>query len=267
MTVLTIQNRMLDIGHNRAQVEIWEAGEGAPLVFLHGAGGLMPNDRFFQALAQKFHVHAPLLPGYGNSEGEDELKDMLDTTLHTGDVIEALGLAKPALVGHSMGGMVAAELAAVAPNDVEHLALIAPAGLWIDAYPIEDLFAKLPFELPELLFHDVELGERLMTAGLDLDDPEFLSEFLIISARRLGMAGKLLFPIPDRGLSRRLHRIKAKTLILWGENDKLIRPVYGDAFKAAIGNSKLQILPEAGHLVTQEKPEQVVDAIAASVKS
>jgi len=125
----------------------------------------------------------------------------------------------------------------------------------------------LPFELPELLFHDVELGERLMTAGLDLDDPEFLSEFLIISARRLGMAGKLLFPIPDRGLSRRLHRIKAKTLILWGENDKLIRPVYGDAFKAAIGNSKLQILPEAGHLVTQEKPEQVVDAIAASVKS
>ncbi len=106
-----------------------------------------------------------------------------------------------------------------------------------------------------------------MTAWMDLDDPEFLSEFLIISARRLGMAGKLLFPIPDRGLSRRLHRIKAKTLILWGENDKLIRPVYGDTFKAAIGNSKLQILPEAGHLVTQEKPKQVVDAIAASVKS
>ena len=267
MTALTIQDRMVDIGHNRAQVEIWEAGEGAPLVFLHGAGGLMPNDRFFQALAQKFHVHAPLLPGYGNSEGEDELKDMLDTTLHTGDVIEALGLSKPALVGHSMGGMVAAELAALAPNDVKHLALIAPAGLWLDAHPIEDLFAKLPFELPELLFHDVELGERLMTAGLDLDDPEFLSEFLVTSARRLGMAGKLLFPIPDRGLSRRLHRIKAKTLILWGENDKLIRPVYGDAFKAAIGNSKLQILSEAGHLVTQEKPEQVVDAIAASVKS
>ncbi len=106
-----------------------------------------------------------------------------------------------------------------------------------------------------------------MTAGLDLDDPEFLSEFLITSARRLGMAGKLLFPIPDRGLSRRLHRIKAKTLILWGENDKLIRPVYANAFKAAIGNSNLQVLPEAGHLVTQEKPEQVVNAIAASVKA
>ena len=267
MTEPTIQTRMVDIGQKRSQVEIWEAGDGSPLVFLHGAGGLMPNDRFFRALARNFHVYAPLLPGYGNSEGEDELKDMLDTTLHTGDVIEALGLRKPALVGHSMGGMVAAELAALAPNEVEHLALIAPAGLWLDAHPIEDLFSKLPFELPELLFHDVELGESLMTAGLDLDDPEFLSEFLIASARRLGMAGKLLFPIPDRGLSRRLHRIKAKTLILWGENDKLIRPVYAEAFKAAIGNSTLRILPEAGHLVTQEKPEDVVDAIFASVNT
>ncbi|MDA1100332.1 MAG: alpha/beta fold hydrolase [Proteobacteria bacterium] len=263
MTTLTCQNRMLEIGNGRAPVEVWEAGEGTPLVFLHGAGGLMPNDRFLQALAAKFHVHAPLLPGYGNSEGEDELRDMLDTTLHTGDVIDALGLVKPALVGHSMGGMMAAELASLAPNDVEHLALIAPAGLWLDAHPIDDLFAKLPFELPALLFHDVALGEQLMTAGLDLDDPDFLAEFLITSARRLGMAGKLLFPIPDRGLSRRLHRIKAKTLILWGESDRLIEPVYGEVFAAAIANSKLQILPEAGHLVTHEKPGQVVDAIAA----
>ncbi len=259
--------RMVELGQGRAPVEVWQAGQGTPLVFLHGAGGLMPDDRFFQALAGQFHVHAPLLPGYGGSEGEDELKDMLDTTLHTGDVIDALGLTGAALVGHSMGGMIAAELAALAPNDVSRLALIAPAGLWLDDHPVEDLFAKLPFELPELLFHDVALGESLLTAGLDLEDPAFLSEFLIGNARRLGMAGKLLFPIPDRGLSRRLHRIKARTLILWGVSDRLISPVYGDAFAAAIPNSELEIVAEAGHLVTMEKPGRVVDAIATLVNA
>ncbi|MDE0728635.1 MAG: alpha/beta fold hydrolase [Alphaproteobacteria bacterium] len=259
--------RMVELGQGRAPVEVWQAGQGTPLVFLHGAGGLMPDDRFFQALAGQFHVHAPLLPGYGGSEGEDELKDMLDTTLHTGDVIDALGLTGAALVGHSMGGMIAAELAALAPNDVSRLALIAPAGLWLDDHPVEDLFAKLPFELPELLFHDVALGESLLTAGLDLEDPAFLSEFLIGNARRLGMAGKLLFPIPDRGLSRRLHRIKARTLILWGASDRLISPVYGDAFAAAIPNSELEIVAEAGHLVTLEKPGRVVDAIATLVNA
>jgi len=263
MTAHATEIRMLEIGNNRPPVEVWEAGQGSPLIFLHGAGGLMPNDRFFQALAGEFHVHAPLLPGYGDSLGEELLVDMLDATLHTGDVIDALGLDGPTLVGHSMGGMLAAELAALAPNDVGQLALIAPAGLWLDDHPVEDLFAKLPFELPELLFHDTALGEKLLAAGLDLDDPAFLADFLVIRARRLGMAGKLLFPIPDRGLSRRLHRIKAKTLILWGESDRLIKPVYGEAFATAITNSELQLVPEAGHLVTHEKPAIVVDAIAA----
>lgn len=267
MTAQATEIRMLEIGNNRPPVEVWEAGQGSPLVYLHGAGGLMPDDLFFQALAGQFHVHAPLLPGYGGSLGEELLMDMLDATLHTGDVIEALGLDNPALVGHSMGGMLAAELASLAPNDVGRLALIAPAGLWLETHPIEDLFAKLPFELPELLFHDVALGEKLLAAGMDLEDPAFLADFLVIRARRLGMAGKLLFPIPDRGLSRRLHRIKAKTLILWGESDRLINPVYGEAFAAAIANSELRTLPEAGHLVTHEKPEQLVGAIAALVNA
>ena len=143
MTEPTIQTRMVDIGQNRSQVEIWEAGDGSPLVFLHGAGGLMPNDYFFRALARNFHVYAPLLPGYGNSEGEDELKDMLDTTLHTGDVIEALGLRKPALVGHSMGGMVAAEVASTIPHRVSKLVLLAPIGFWLDDHPVQD-WAWLP---------------------------------------------------------------------------------------------------------------------------
>ena len=130
-------------------------GSGTPLVFLHGAGGALADDPFLNRLAEKYRVYAPLLPGYGDSEECPELRDMLDFTLHSWDVVEALGLKDPILVGHSMGGMIAAEMAVVAPHDVTRLALICPAGLWLDAYPIPDIFATLPFEMPAILFHDV----------------------------------------------------------------------------------------------------------------
>src|SRR5216683_1678964 len=176
-------------------VRFFEGGSGEPLLFLHGAGGLMANDPFLNALAEKYHVYAPLLPGYGDSEECGEIRDMLDFTLHTWDVVGALGLKDPILVGHSMGGMIAAEMAAVAPNDVSRLALIAPAGLWDDAHPVPDLFSTLPFEMPALLFHDAEAGAAVMTAGRNVEDPGFLQAYLVANARQLGMAGRILFPI------------------------------------------------------------------------
>ncbi|HXC53837.1 MAG TPA: alpha/beta hydrolase [Rhizomicrobium sp.] len=235
---------------------------GEPLVFLHGAGGALAGDPFLNKLSEKFHVYAPLLPGYGDSEECGEIRDMLDFTLHTWDVVEALGLKNPILVGHSMGGMIAAEMAAIAPHDVTRLGLICPAGLWQDAYPIPDMFSTLPFEMPALLFHDVEAGTRLLTAGMTLSDPKFLQNYLVTNARQLGMAGKILFPIPERGLSQRLYRIKAKTLLIWGDSDKLIPPAYAHAFKKAIAGSELISIPEAGHMVTLEKTDQVVAALA-----
>src|ERR1700716_2640765 len=135
-------------------VRCLEGGAGAPLVFLHGAGGVKPDDPFLARLQEKFHVYAPLLPGYGDSEECAEIRDMLDFTLHTWDVVDALRLKDPILVGHSMGGMIAAEMAAIAPNDVSRLALICPAGLWLDDHPIVDMFSLLPFEMPKYLFHD-----------------------------------------------------------------------------------------------------------------
>ncbi len=244
-----------------ASIRVHEGGSGTPLLYLHGAGGLMPDDVFFGALTEAFHVYAPLLPGYEDSEGEGRLREMLDFTLHSFDVMETLGLARPLVVGHSMGGMIAAEMAAVAPDAIDRLALIAPAGLWSEDRPIPDLFAMMPFELPDMLFHDQALGERLMTAGLDLDDPEFLKNFLVINARRLGTASKILFPIPERGLADRLYRIKAKTVVIWGTSDKLIDPAYGADFRNAIQGADLVEIPEAGHLVTHEKPADVIAAI------
>ena len=211
------------VATSRVPVRYYEGGSGTPLVFLHGAGGLNMDLTFLDALAQRFHVYAPLVPGYGDSEECHEIRDMLDFTLHTWDVVRELGLKDPVLVGHSMGGMIAAEMAAIAHNDVTRLGLICPAGLWLDDHPIPDLFATMPFEMPKLLFHDVDAGTKILTAGMTLSDPKFLQTYLVNNARQLGMAGKILFPVPDRGLSERLYRIKAKTVLIWGDSDKLFR--------------------------------------------
>ncbi|MCF8531829.1 MAG: alpha/beta hydrolase [Reyranella sp.] len=261
-----MRSRFITLKPSGARIEVVEVGpsggkKAKDLLYLHGAGGHMPGDPLIAALASRYRVVAPLLPGYGKSTGEDGLRDMLDITLHALDVLEALKLRKPIVVGHSMGGMIAAEMAAVAHTEITKLCLLAPAGLWLDDHPVADIFSKLPFELPGLLFHDAVAGQKLLTSGVRMEDPEFLKEFLVMNARRLGMAGKILFPIPERGLAQRLHRVTARTLIVWGREDTLIPPIYGDAFKKAIFGSKLAKVAKAGHAIGQEKPAAVLKAI------
>jgi len=255
MELKTVQTQAVPVSY-------FEAGSGAPLVFLHGAGGVTAADPFLAKLATRYRVHAPLLPGYGDSEEAPSIRDMLDVTLHGFDVIEALGLARPILVGHSLGGMIAAEMAAIAPNEVNRLVLIASAGLWLDTHPVPDIFTLLPREFPNLLFHDAELGRAMLTANLALDDPKFLIPFLVTNARQLGMAGKFLFPSPDRGLSDRLYRIKARTMLVWGDSDRIFPAPYAQAFKTGIAGAELVSVPDAGHMVTVEQPDAVLAAIA-----
>ncbi len=244
-----------------APVNVFEGGSGPDLLFLHSAGGITADNPFLAALAAKYHVLAPQLPGYGDSGDSDSLRDMLDVTLHCFDVLEALGLHRPILVGHSLGGMIAAEMAAIRPAEVERLCLIASAGLWLDAHPVPDIFTLLPREFPDYLFHDAEAGARMMTANTNLSDPAFLIPFLVNNARQLGMAGKLLFPIPDRGLKERIHRIRARTVLVWGDSDRLFPAPYAHAFKDAIAGSELVIVPEAGHMVPVEQTAAVMAAI------
>ena len=253
------------INTHRVPVRYYEGGEGPALVFLHGAGGLVMDLQFLDQLARRFHVYAPLVPGYGDSEECPELRDMLDFTWHTWDVVDALGVRNPILAGFSMGGMIAGEMAALAPHDVARLALIAPAGLWLDEHPIPDIFAMLPYDLPKVLFYDEVAGAQAMTAGMDLGDPKFLQAFLVENARQLGAAGKILFPIPERGLAGRLYRIRAKTLLIWGESDKLIAPAYARAFQTAIADAEVVMIPQAGHLVPFEKTAEVVAALSRLV--
>ena len=254
MELKTVQTR-------HAPVRYFEGGTGPDLVYLHGAGGVTAQDPFLAALAEKHRVYAPLIPGYGDSEEAPEIRDMLDFTLHTWDVVEALSLKDPILVGHSMGGMIAAEMAAVAPNDVTRLALICPAGLWDDDHPIADIFSLLPFEMPQILFHDAVAGAAMLTAGRNVEDPNFLQTYLVANARQLGMAGRILFPIPERGLVSRLHRIRARTVIVWGDSDRLVPPFYAHGFKKGVAGAELVSIPEAGHMVIVEKTSAVVEAI------
>ena len=245
-----------------ARCRVLEAGSGMPLVFFHGAGGLLADNPFLDQLAARYHVFAPELPGYGDSTGEELLEDMLDFTLHGWDVVAALGLTKPHLVGHSMGGMIAAEMAAIAPGDLDRLVLVAAAGLWIEEHPIPDIFALLPGQLIELLFQDPVKGQTLLTGGADFSDMEVFKEFYLGQQRRLAMAGKILFPIPNRRVSKRLYRVTAPTLVLWGEADRLIVPAYAQRWARLISGAQVQMMPRAGHMLPYEQPEAFVDALA-----
>ena len=256
MKALTVETR------KGARCRVLEAGSGMPVVFLHGAGGLLAENPFLDRLAARYHVFAPELPGYGESTGEELLEDMLDFTLHGWDVVAALGLTRPHLVGHSMGGMIAAEMAAIAPHDLDRLVLVAAAGLWLEAHPIPDIFALLPGQLVELLFQDPDRGQALLTGGVDFSDMEAFKAFYLGQQRRLAMAGKILFPIPNRRVSKRLYRVTAKTLVLWGQADRLIVPAYAAEWARLIPGATVQTIADAGHMLPYEQPQAFVDALA-----
>jgi pimeloyl-ACP methyl ester carboxylesterase len=245
-----------------AKVQVRGSG-GRPLVWFHGAGGLFPAEPLLDALAQRYQVFASEWPGFGTEPTEGLLEDMLDFALHGWDVIEALGLRgeAPHLAGHSMGGMIAGEMAALNPRGLGKLVLVSAAGLWLDEHPIPDIFAMLPFELAEVLFADPAAGERFLAGGADFSDDEALKTLLVTNARRLGTAGKILFPVPNRRLAKRLYRVTNPTLVLWGAQDKLIPPVYAERFTRSIEGSRAELIDGAGHMLPYEQPATAAAAI------
>jgi pimeloyl-ACP methyl ester carboxylesterase len=205
-------------------VNYYRQGKGAPLVYLHGAGGLPAFTPDLELLAQHFTVTAPLHPGFG-STGEDHLHDeVLKFTLYTWDVLDALGIAEPILVGHSLGGMLAAEMAAIEPRRVKNLVLIGPAGLWLDDCPSVDFFAMTPEELVNAVFYDPQ--SDLAKGFLALpQDPDAANEVMIQRLKGFATAARFLWPIPDRGLSERLYRVKAQRFSYGAKEIKSFRHV------------------------------------------
>jgi pimeloyl-ACP methyl ester carboxylesterase len=250
---MTIESTKLSV--RGIDLEVLRGGGGAEtFVVLHGILGLDANSALLAELASRGEVIAPLLPGYGTSPEAPTVRTMLDVTLLMLDVLDIVG-GDPILVGHSMGGMVAAEMASIAANDVQRLALVAPLGLWLDEHPIPDVFAMTPQQIVDVAYAD---GGHERDA---LDHPEHLAAVLVRTLRQLTMAGKLLFPIPYRGLSDRIHRIRARTAIVWGSEDRYLHPAYVDAFASAIAHARTSIVAGGAHRLTEERSAEVVDAV------
>jgi pimeloyl-ACP methyl ester carboxylesterase len=243
--------------------------DGPAVVAFHGAGGHLAGEPMLGRLAAAgFRVASPVWPGFGPEEGETLLEDMQDFALHGADVVDALGWTsrRPHLIGHSMGAMIATEMMAMAPSAFGRLVLIDAAGLWLDEHPIPDLFALLPFEFPALLFHDAEAGAALLTGGTDFRDDEAVKEFLIANSRRLGTAGKILFPIPDRHVAKRLYRVRTRTLVVWGESDRFTPVVYGHEWVRRLPDARLVEIEGAGHMAPYERPDEVSAAVVAFLR-
>ncbi|WP_419841263.1 alpha/beta fold hydrolase [Candidatus Poriferisodalis sp.] len=261
-----------------APVRVYEPSEGtapceATVLALHGAGGWLPDEPVLQGLAAAgLRVVAPVWPAWSEHGDEDRLSDMWDFALHGWDVASEMGLLSDPgsgalhLMGHSMGGMIAAEMAAMAPQSVTRMALLCPAGMWLSEHPIPDIFAMLPYQLAEVLFASPDVGEEVLTGGADFSDNETLTRFMVARARQQGMAGKILFPIPNRRFSQRAYRVTVPTLLVWGRQDRLIPPVYADEWQAALPDAAVELVDGAGHMLPHEQPAAVVSAVAAHLR-
>lgn len=242
-------------------IEVASAGNGPPLVYLHGAFGYLGWPTFLADLAKQFTVYAPLHPGFGESGDADEFDDLLDLTLFHIDLLDALGLERPDLVGHFFGAMMGAELAAIAGNRVNRLVLSAPMGLWLEDHPGVDYFAAAPDKLRSVLFADPDSGAaKCALPDPDSDEQRHLQR--IERTRSLATIAKFMWPIPDKGLKKRLGRIRRPTLIIVGEEDQLVAPAYGTAFADRIKGADVATVAGAGHLCQLECPGRFASLVS-----
>lgn len=248
--------RTIAIRDGMFSADLRQAGSGEPLLFLHGAGGLHEG-AYLDLLAERFTVYAPSHPGFGSSEGIEHIDDVIDLALYYHDVMDALGIESAHVVGHSMGGMLAAELAALCPHRVRRLVLANPVGLWRDDAPVLDFFTLSPEQTLPYTWHDPQ--SPLIAESFPVPEAmEDRVEMLFQRMQSLATASKFLWPIPDKGLKRRIHRIQSPTLIVWGESDGLVSASYAEDFQSGIRDSRVAIVPECGHFPMFEKRDEFV---------
>jgi pimeloyl-ACP methyl ester carboxylesterase len=254
-----MSHRMVSVRDGMFEADVWRAGEGEPLLYLHGAGGLHEGE-YLDVLAEQFDVIAPSHPGFGASTGFEHIDDIIDLALYYHDFMDELGIESANVVGHSMGGMLAAEMAALCSHRVRRLVLANPVGFWRDDIGVLDFFTIPPDKLLQYTWHDPQ-SEALKIAFPAPETTEALVEAMFQRMQSFSAASKFLWPIPDRGLKRRIHRIQSPTLIIWGDSDGLVSPAYAEDFRNGIRDARVEIIEECGHMPMFEQRDAFLSLV------
>ena len=252
--------RMVSVRGGMFSVQVAEGGAGEPLVYLHGANGYAGWPDFLDRLAQDYRVYAPAHPGVAQSTGLNHLDDLWDLVQFFEEFLDAIGVAQCHLVGHSYGGFCAAELAAHRPERIRRLVLVNSLGLWLPDQPVADFFILTPDERRELLWHDAD-SPAAHAYVAQPSEPEARLDHTLDRLQTLQSVAKFVWPIPERGLTKRAHRITMPTLVVWGESDRAVPPAYAAAFRDLLPNATVALIPECGHIPQLERPDAFLDSV------
>jgi pimeloyl-ACP methyl ester carboxylesterase len=247
--------RTIPVRHCNFEAKVKVGGSGPPLLYLHAAAGPI-WDPFVEGLCERYTVYAPHHPGTGETVRESiyAVESLWDLLLIYDEILDALNLSTVRVVGTSFGGMMACEIAAHRPERVTKLITLDPIGLWRDDAPVAQYMLMTPEQLVTTLYK--HLDSPAVQAALQMPiDPKQVAVATADLVWALGATGKFVWPIPDKGLKKRLHRVKAPTMIVWGEDDALISPVYAEEFAARIANSRIEIIKDCGHVPQVERLE------------
>lgn len=251
----------LTVDVNGFPTRIWRKGDGPKLGFLAGYGGLPRWMPFLDELAKTRTLIVPSMPGFpGGDRGHSILDTHLDWLLAVRDTLDQAGLSGADIAGSSVGASLAAEVAALWPATVRRLALIAPFGLFDEKNPPTDPWAQRADAVPGLMCADPEIWKAMKTTPEGANSIEWPIE----QVRANEAAARIFWPLGNTRIEKRLRLIKSPTLLLWGEQDRIMPRAYADIFARGIaGATKRKIIPGAGHLAELDKPVEVAREISA----
>ena len=245
------------------ECRVWEQGRGRPVTFLPGIGGLPRWSSFLEVLAQGRQVVAPSLPGFPGAAALPELDDQLDWLLAAHDLLRAAGGAGGDLVAVSVGAALAADVAAVWPDAVRRLVLVSPLGLFDAAEPSADIFAQPADGLGALLCsHPARFDAHVaLSEGADR------VEWTVQQVRAQEAAARLLWPVGDTRLARRLHRVTQPVLLVFGAEDRVLPASYRQRFQGNLAQARLEVVAGSGHLVDLDAPQSLARLVAEFLDS